>query len=213
MSDRSLFRLALWATIPLAASVCIIVVNALTPALSAPVPKPMYITERLSCTMLSGNVLVCEVMDTRQYADAHTVYVAPIQPIAATRVIAEQIAESCRKGYERHAEKFRDEKKFVTDCYSDLSAMAFKETRFHPDAHGDIGIGTGSFGIVQINQHFHPGTKDCALNVPCAVGMAIDRLVRYGWPAQRTRAIQCWNGCTANNGYADDVKRMAAYYK
>lgn len=142
---------------------------------------------------------------------------APRAQGVSNKSISDAIANTCKQAYKDHQAKIMEyglsEGVFVSTCFSDLNGLAYAESRHNPNAHGDIGIGEGSFGIVQINQHFHPGTKDCALDVGCATKYAIDRLVRFGYPKYRTRAIQCWNGCTAQNGYAEAVKRFALMYK
>lgn len=125
------------------------------------------------------------------------------------------IGKTCKEAYQNHQDKIMEygvsEGVFVSTCYSDLNGMAHIESRHDPGAVGDIGNGD-AYGIVQINQYFHPNTKDCALDVACATKYAIDRLMQYGYPRFRTRAITCWNSCN-NPFYGEIVKRSALMYE
>jgi len=210
----NIYRAALWATVPFTGAACIIIVNLLIPPLAPPVREPAYATERLTCTMLSGNTLACEVVGLAS-ADSQWFAAPVIQPDKVDKSLYSIVADTCRASYDRHAPQIASAGfspgTYVSDCYSVLNGMAHAESRHRPWLHGDIGNGE-AYGIVQINQHFHPGTKTCALDPACAFRFAIERLHRYGYPKLRTRAITCWNSCN-NPKYGEDVKLFAQMYK
>lgn len=88
-------------------------------------------------------------------------------------------------------------------CRNDLLAIAYAESRLNPNAVGDSGYAIGAF---QINQLYHPNTKHIAVAFESSADYTLTRMIRFGYPEQRTYAIQCHNGCNAGNGYVEAVK-------
>lgn len=92
-------------------------------------------------------------------------------------------------------------------CWKDLYAICRVETGCDAEKVGDSG---NSYGLFQIHRGYHPDvTMDEAVDVKFAASWTLKRLMRYGYPEYRTKAIQCHNSCTANNGYAEKVKAEA----
>ena len=93
--------------------------------------------------------------------------------------------------------------KLGKQCEKDLLAIAWVESRFNCLAVGDYGK---SFGCFQIHSGFHPHiTYKQAQDVNFSTFWTLDRLIKYNYKKNRSYAIQCHNGCMANNGYAKMV--------
>lgn len=90
------------------------------------------------------------------------------------------------------------------DCARTLLGMAFKESRFDGDAIGDDGKARGYF---QIHYKMHKVSLGCAEDLRCSADWTISYLESNGYPKNPKYAIQCHNGCGANNGYAASVIR------
>ena len=81
-------------------------------------------------------------------------------------------------------------------CINDLKAIAFVETKFKCDAVGDFG---SSHGCYQIHQGYHPEvTQEKAEDLDFAINWTLNRLIAYGYPEYRSRAIRKHNGSTDN---------------
>lgn len=120
---------------------------------------------------------------------------------------------ACAHSWEKHggemAEKNIPRALYMTTCYNDLLAIAYREGGFNDKASNESGI-EHSYGTFQINRDVHPEiTRAQAEDFVFAVNWTIERLHRYGYPVLRTVAIQCHNSCGAGNGYSLAVKQTA----
>jgi len=86
------------------------------------------------------------------------------------------------------------------DCRNIILAISYHETGGWRDFSGDSGCSTG---WVHINRCVHRHiAKAQTMDAAFAFQWTAQRLKAYGYPTYRTQAIQCHNGCYANNGYA-----------
>lgn len=101
----------------------------------------------------------------------------------------------------------------LSQCYVDILAIAYAESRFHLEAVGD---GGNSWGPFQIYTTVHTTvTWEQATDYEWAARWTLNRIVAKGYPTNRTFAIQSHNGLTYDeNGklivvYANSVKATA----
>lgn len=101
----------------------------------------------------------------------------------------------------------------LSQCYVDILAIAYAESRFHLEAVGDEGKSWGPF---QIYTKVHTTvTWEQATDYEWAARWTLNRIVSKGYPTNRTFAIQAHNGLTYDqNGelivvYANSVKATA----
>ncbi len=126
--------------------------------------------------------------------NASVVSAAPAQPFgpAVPPPIHQVLLEVCQsRGYDE-------------DCARTLLGMAYKESRFVATAIGDNGKARGYF---QIHYKMHKVSLSCAEDLRCSANWTISYLEYNGYPKNPKYAIQCHNGCGANNGYAASVIR------
>lgn len=87
------------------------------------------------------------------------------------------------------------------DCRNIILAISYHETQGWTDFSGDSGCSTG---WVHINRCVHTHITNAAtMDAAFAFAWTAQRLKAFGYPTYRTQAIQCHNGCYANNGYAN----------
>jgi len=89
-------------------------------------------------------------------------------------------------------------------CRNDLLAIAYNESRFDCNQLGS----SGEKGCFQI-MPFHGVAIKQAKDYEWAANWTLERMIRYGYPAKREYAIQCHNGCNANNNYLAVVLRIS----
>ena len=89
-------------------------------------------------------------------------------------------------------------------CRNDLLAIAFVESRFNCKVIGKF----KEKGCFQIMPYHNWKAGDFENDAK----WTLDRLIRYGYPKFRTRALQCHNGCGVKNGYAQKIKRYSDYF-
>ena len=92
-------------------------------------------------------------------------------------------------------------------CAKDLFGMLWVESNNVSTAIGDQGRARGYF---QIHYRLHHISTGCAEDIVCSANWTIDYLEQNNYPEQRDHAIQCHNGCYANNGYVAKTKRATA---
>lgn len=95
------------------------------------------------------------------------------------------------------------------ECAKTLTGMLWTESSNRSTVIGDNGKARGYF---QIHYKLHKITADCAEDLVCASEWTIKYLERNGYPHHVNWAIQCHNGCGANNGYTAKVHRYAAQF-
>jgi len=113
---------------------------------------------------------------------------------------------------------------YGVDCAKILLGMAYTETNFKGAAVGDRGQARGWFQIwpkhhtkslQRIISLRHPHIADavaCAEDLACSADWTISYLESNSYPKYVSYAIQCHNGCNANNGYVNKVRRYAAMF-
>jgi hypothetical protein len=88
-------------------------------------------------------------------------------------------------------------------CVKDLMAITKLESSMMKEPRGD---GGHSYGPTHIHLPSHPEiTKEQAMNIQFALNKTLEWMIDKGYPVYRTYAIQCHNGCTKNNGYAQRI--------
>ncbi|MCC7522587.1 hypothetical protein IT407_02200 [Candidatus Uhrbacteria bacterium] len=95
------------------------------------------------------------------------------------------------------------------DCAKTLTGMLWTESSNRSTIIGDNGKARGYF---QIHYKLHKVSTACAEDLVCASEWTIKYLERNGYPHRVNWAIQCHNGCGANNGYTAKVHRYAAQF-
>lgn len=99
-------------------------------------------------------------------------------------------------------------------CPALLYGMAMTESGMRWDVVGDRGE---SIGFFQIHRGFHPSvSRACATDLKCSATWTLNRLVRYGYPADAASAIMHHNGTpgtTATTAYLATVEAMATKWK
>jgi hypothetical protein len=88
------------------------------------------------------------------------------------------------------------------DCAKQLLGMIWKESRGLATAVGDHGQAQGYF---QIHYKLHHISLSCAQDLKCSANWTLDYLESNFYPKYVKYAIQCHNGCNADNGYVDTV--------
>lgn len=95
------------------------------------------------------------------------------------------------------------------DCAKTLTGMLWTESSNRSTVIGDNGKARGYF---QIHYKLHKISAACAEELVCASEWTIKYLERNGYPHRVNWAIQCHNGCGANNGYTAKVHRYASQF-
>lgn len=98
---------------------------------------------------------------------------------------------------------------YGTDCAKTLLGMLWTESSNRFDVIGDNGKARGYF---QIHYKLHKITAACAEDLACSAQWTINYLERNSYPKYVNYAIQCHNGCNANNGYVNKVQRYAKQF-
>ncbi|MCK9361298.1 hypothetical protein M0Q28_03640 [Patescibacteria group bacterium] len=98
---------------------------------------------------------------------------------------------------------------YGVDCAKTLLGMLWTESSNQSTVIGDNGKARGYF---QIHYKLHKITSACAEDLVCAANWTINYLERNSYPKYVNYAIQCHNGCNANNGYVNKVQRYAKQF-
>lgn len=88
-----------------------------------------------------------------------------------------------------------------------LYAICMVESHCDSTRVGDNGQ---SYGAYQVFQRAHPNTIEIAKDFERATQWTAEYLLKNGYATDKWRAAQCHNGCGAENGYVEKVKR---YYQ
>jgi hypothetical protein len=102
-----------------------------------------------------------------------------------------------------------EERGYSEDCAKTLLGMLWTESSNRSTIIGDNGKARGYF---QIHYKLHKTTTDCAEDLVCSANWTLTYLESNHYPKYVNYAIQCHNGCNANNGYVNKVKRYAAMF-
>ncbi len=94
-------------------------------------------------------------------------------------------------------------------CAKTLLGMLWTESSNRFDVIGDNGKARGYF---QIHYKLHKITAACAEDLACSANWTINYLERNSYPKYVNYAVQCHNGCNANNGYVNKVQRYAKQF-
>ncbi len=90
------------------------------------------------------------------------------------------------------------------DCAKTLLGMLWTESSNQSTVIGDAGKARGYF---QIHYKLHKISVACAEDLVCSANWTINYLERNSYPKYVNYAVQCHNGCNANNGYVNKVIR------
>lgn len=90
------------------------------------------------------------------------------------------------------------------DCAKTLLGMLWTESSNQSTVIGDNGKARGYF---QIHYKMHNISSDCAEDLICSANWTLDYLESNNYPTYVNYAVQCHNGCNANNGYVSKVIR------
>jgi hypothetical protein len=94
------------------------------------------------------------------------------------------------------------------ECAKDLLGMAWKESRFKADAKGDYINGFArARGWFQIHYKLHKISEACAEDLECSARWSLKYLIANKYERFPAYAVQCHNGCNAENGYASSAMR------
>lgn len=148
--------------------------------------------------------------------------VKPVRVLTSTdgKPTADQIQtvrEICLVGWDEKysgqmTEKNLDRDGFAKYCVADLLAIAKLESSFNADAENVSDI-EKSYGAYQINRNIHRHvTIEQAKSFEFAAAWTLDRIISYGWPVLRTRALACHQGCNSGTDYAAKAKIIAQNY-
>jgi len=102
-----------------------------------------------------------------------------------------------------------EERGYDEDCAKMLLGMLWTESSNRSTIIGDSGKARGYF---QIHYKLHKITTDCAEDLICSANWTLTYLEGNHYPKYVNYAIQCHNGCNANNGYVRKVKRYATQF-
>ena len=92
-------------------------------------------------------------------------------------------------------------------CVKDLIAISKRESLMMKKPQGDSG---SSFGPTHIHLPSHPEvTREQAMSIEFAINKTLEWMIDKGYPVYRTYAIQCHNGCSKKNGYAETIKKIS----
>lgn len=98
---------------------------------------------------------------------------------------------------------------YGADCAKHLLGMLWTESSNRSTVIGDAGKARGYF---QIHYKLHKISSDCAEDLVCSAEWTLNYLERNSYPKYVNYAIQCHNGCNANNGYVNKVHRYATQF-
>lgn len=101
------------------------------------------------------------------------------------------------------------ERGYGEDCAKTLLGMLWTESSNQSTVIGDAGKARGYF---QIHYKLHKITTKCAEDIVCSANWTLTYLEGNHYPKYVNYAIQCHNGCNANNGYVGKVKRYGAMF-
>jgi hypothetical protein len=93
---------------------------------------------------------------------------------------------------------------YAEACAKALLGMMWKESLNDGTAVGDNGKARGYF---QIHYRLHKVDIACAEDLRCSAEWSLDYLESNGYPKYPSYAVQCHNGCNADNGYAASALR------
>jgi len=146
--------------------------------------------------------------------------VAPVAPAAETSaVIVQEVAPAAEMAVEAVQEqpveptvqevltKVCAARGYDVKCAKALFGMMFQESTNKYNAVGDNGKALGYF---QIHYKMHKVSRECATDLTCSAEWSLDYLESNKFSKYPDYAIQCHNGCNADNGYVNRVWRHAA---
>jgi len=89
-------------------------------------------------------------------------------------------------------------------CAKTLFGMLWIESSNISTAVGDSGLARGYY---QIHCAMHGISTACAEDIVCSANWTLTYMERNGYPSATYYAVQCHNGCHANNGYVERAQR------